>query len=198
MCLSECPGIAAQPRCGAPIDTVFLVDKERIMPTISLPPRGQLTTAPRTAPTDRSPRSVAVRAQVAARRWSLTRELSEGADPAASPALALRAEQLIADRHRHALARSLRHAVREARNPAPRRRAFGLVRRAAVIDAADAIDVLVKRLLSPEPIAPEGAALIELTLSDGGWSPLYRAAPAGALRRLVVLATAALEPAGLS
>jgi hypothetical protein len=35
-------------------------------------------------------------------------------------------------------------------------------------------------------------------LSDGAWSPLYSTAPGGALRRLVVLATAALEPAAVS
>ncbi len=168
------------------------------MPTISLPPRGQLTTAPRHARTDRSRRSLTVRAQVAAQRWSLTRELSDGTDPASSPALTLRAEQLTADRERRAVARSLRHIVHEARHPAPRRHAFGLVRRAAVIDAEDAIDVLVKRLCSPEPIAAQGAALIERLLSDGGWSPLYSTAPGGALRRLVVLATAALEPGAAS
>ncbi len=72
---------------------------------------------------------------------------------------------------------------------------FGLVRRAAVIDAADAIDVLVKRLHSPEPVAPEGVALVERMLSDGGWSPLYNDGSPGALRQLVILATAALEPA---
>jgi hypothetical protein len=168
------------------------------MPTISLPPRGQITTAPRKARTHRSPRSLALHAQVAARRWSLTRELAEGADPSSSPALALRAEQLTSDRRRRGLARSLRHAVDEARNPTPRRVAFGLTRRGAVMDAADAIDVLVKRLHSPEPVAPEGAALIERMLSDSGWSPLYSPAPAGALRRLVLLATAALEPARIS
>jgi hypothetical protein len=164
------------------------------MPTISMPPRGQLTTAPRHARTDRSRQSLTVRARVAAQRWSLTRELSEGEDPASSPALTLRAEQLTADRNRRALARSLRRIVHEARHPAPRRYSFGLVRRAAVIDATDAIDVLVKRLVDPAPIAAEGAALIERVLSDSVWSPLYSAAPGGALRRLVVLATAALEP----
>ena len=96
------------------------------------------------------------------------------------------------------LARSLRRTVHEALHPAPRRVGFALVRRGALIDAADAIDILVKRLHSPEPIAAEGAALIERMLSDGAWSPLYSAAPAGALRRLVVLATAALEPAALA
>jgi hypothetical protein len=40
--------------------------------------------------------------------------------------------------------------------------------------------------------------LIERMLTDGAWSPLYSPAPGGALRRLVVLATAALEPARIS
>lgn len=165
------------------------------MPTISLPPRGGLATPPAKARSDRMPPSLSLRAQVAARRWSLTCQLSEGTDPAASPSLALRAQQLTADRRRRAQARSLRRIVKEARHPTPRRYGFGLVRRAAVIDAADAVDVLVKRLHSPEPIDPQGAALIERMLSDGGWSPLYSTAPGGALRRLVLLATAALEPA---
>ena len=38
----------------------------------------------------------------------------------------------------------------------------------------------------------------EAMLINGAWSPLYSTAPAGALRRLVILATAALEPAGVS
>jgi hypothetical protein len=125
----------------------------------------------------------------------LTRELSEGASPASSPALALRAEQLTSEHRRRTLARSLRHAVNEALHPLPRRALFGLARRRAVLDAQDAIDVLVKRLRSPEPVAAEGVALIERMLSDGAWSPLYNAGPAGALRRLVVVATSALEPA---
>lgn len=67
-----------------------------------------------------------------------------------------------------------------------------------MLDATDAIDILVKRLHSPEPIAAEGAALVARMLGDGAWSPLYSVVPGGALRRLVVLATAALEPAGIS
>ena len=163
------------------------------MPTISLPPR-ELTTVPRDGRTDHPSSSLALRAHVAAHRRSLTRELSEGANPASSPELTLRAEQLTSDHKRRVLARSLRRTIHEALHPAPRRVGFALVRRGALMDAADAIDILVKRLHSPEPIAAEGAALIERMLSDGAWSPLYSAAPAGALRRLVVLATAALEP----
>ncbi len=166
------------------------------MPTISLPPR-ELTNV-RRGRTDHPSSSLALRAHVVAHRRSLTRELSEGANPASSPELTLRAEQLTSDRTRRTLARSLRRTVHEARHPAPRRVGFALVRRGALMDAADAIDVLVKRLHSPGPIAAEGAALIERMLSDGAWSPLYSTAPAGALRRLVILATAALEPAGVS
>ncbi len=131
-------------------------------------------------------------------RRSLTRELSEGANPASSPALALRAEELTSARRRRSLARVLRRTVDEALHPLPRRASFGLARRGAVIEAQDAIDILVKRLCSPEPIAAEGVALIERMLGDGAWSPLYNATPAGAQRQLVVLATAASlpEPAG--
>ena len=165
------------------------------MPTISLPPRGGLTTPRRQPRTQEPPRSLSLRAAVATHRRSLTRELSEGANPASSPALSLRAEELTSQRRRRSLACVLRRTVDEALHPLPRRASFGLARRSAVIDAQDAIDVLVKRLYSPEPVAAEGVALVERMLGDGAWSPLYNATPSGALRQLVVVATAALEPA---
>ncbi len=168
------------------------------MPTISLPPRGGVTTAPRHPRTQEPPRSLSLRTSVATHRRSLTRELAQGANPASSPALTLRAEQLTSERRRRSLARVLRRTVHEALHPVPRRASFGLARRSAVIDAQDAIDILVKRLCSPEPVAAEGVALIERMLSDGAWSPLYNPTPAGALRQLVVVATAALEPAAVS
>jgi hypothetical protein len=164
------------------------------MPTISLPPHGGVATTPGQPRTQEPPRSLSVRAFVATHRRSLTRELSDGANPASSPGLTLRADQLTSERRRRSLARALRRTVHEALHPLPRRASFGLARRGAVIDAQDAIDILVKRLRSPEPIAAEGAALIERMLSDGAWSPLYNTAAPGALRRLVVMATAALEP----
>ena len=165
------------------------------MPTISLPPHGDATTLPRRPRTRQTAPSLSLRSYVATHGRSLTRELSEGVSPASSPALTLRAAQLTTDRRRRMLARSLRRTVHEALHPLPRRAVFGLVRRSAVIDAQDAIDILVKRLRSPEPVAAEGVALIERMLSDGAWSPLYNAVPVGAVRRLVVVATAALEPA---
>ena len=46
--------------------------------------------------------------------------------------------------------------------------------------------------------ADAALATAQERLSDGAWSPLYSTARGGALRRLVVLATAALEPVGVS
>jgi hypothetical protein len=174
-----------------------------VTPTIALPPqssqvrerasgRGAVRRRPERSPNRLGP--LLLRARVAARRRALTRRLAEGADPASSPALALRARQLTSDRSRRGLGRSLRHAVFDAHHPAPARKASGLIRRGAVIDAEAAIDLLVKRLRSPVPVTAEGAAMVERMLSDGAWSPMYSPAGPGALRWCVVVATAALEP----
>jgi hypothetical protein len=151
----HCPGTAAPRRARALTDPVFQFTGGHHVDHFPSPAR-RTHTVPRPAQTDRPAPSVTLRARVAAHRRSLTGALSEGASPASSPELALRAEQLTSDRTRRALARSLRRTVHEARHPVPRRIAFGLVRRSAVLDAADAIDVLVKRLRSPEPIAAKG------------------------------------------
>ena len=173
------------------------------MPTIALPPlssRVREGAPSRDAVRPRLQRSpnrlgpLLLRAHVAVRHRVLTRRLAEGADPLSSPALALRARQLTSDRSRRSLGRSLRHAVFDAHHPAPARRAFGLMRRGAVIDAEAAIDRLVKRLRSPVPITAEGAAMVERMLSDGRWSPMYSPSGPGALRWMVVVVTAALEP----
>lgn len=170
------------------------------MPTIALPPRSRR--APERFVPDRPAAGgrraargpLLLRAGVLARRRSLTRRLAEGADPASSPALALRARQLTSDRGRRSLGRSLRRAVFDAHHPIPTRSLIGVIRRGAVIDAERAIDLLVKRLRSPVPITAEGAALVDRMLSDGAWSPLYRPAGPGALRWCVAVTTAALEP----
>lgn len=176
------------------------------MPTIALPPRSsraryrapaQGAVSRRLARRPNRLGPLLLRAQVAARYRVLTRRLAEGADPASSPALALRARQLTSDRSRRGLGRSLRHAVFDAHHPAPARRAFGLIRRSAVIDAEVAIDRLVKRLRSPVPITAEGAAMVQRMLSDGAWSPMYSPAGPGALRWMVVVVTAALEPSAI-
>ncbi|HXD64620.1 MAG TPA: hypothetical protein VNV17_08390 [Solirubrobacteraceae bacterium] len=170
------------------------------MPTIALAPRTsrapERVAADRTAAGGRGPARgpLLLRAGVLARRRSLTRRLAEGAGPASSPALALRARQLTSDRARRSLGRALRRAVFDAHHPTPTRSVAGVIRRGAVIDAEVAIDLLVKRLRSPVPITAEGAALVERMLSDGAWSPMYRPAGPGALRWCVAVTTATLEP----
>src|ERR1700759_4031557 len=157
------------------------------MPTISRPPPGDAPPLPRRPRPRQAAPSLSLRSYVATHGRSLTRELSEGMSPASSPALTLRAAQLTTDRRRRMLPRSPRPTVHEPPPPPPRRAVFGLARRSAVMDAQDAIDILVKRLRSPEPVAAEGVALIERMLSDGAWGPLYNAGPVGAVRRLGVV-----------
>jgi hypothetical protein len=168
------------------------------MPTIATPPhavhdwrdedrrrRGARGDAP----------SIALRLQLAARRAALTEELSEGADPASSALLALRARQLTSYRERAALARTLERTAEDARRPYVRLLGVVPIRRRAVIEADEPLRVMIERLRDSRPVAAEGMALINRIITDGSWSPLYNATAPGALRRLTVLATAALDPA---
>ena len=138
------------------------------------------------------PCGVSLRTHVAFRRGALTRQLAEGADPATSPELALRARQLILCRHRRKLARALRKSICEATHPVTGR-IPPLLSRRQVIDAADALDLLIKRLHSPVPVSPEGMALADRIVTDGGWSPLYLSGEPGSLRRLAIWTTTALD-----
>jgi len=135
----------------------------------------------------------ALRLRVALRRVALTRQLAEGADPANTLELTLRARQLTSARTRSQLARALRQALRDAGKPPWPRGGSAIVSRRAVLTASDEIDLLVKRLHSPEPVTTQGMALVHRILADGASSPLYGSADPGALRRLVILATAALR-----
>jgi hypothetical protein len=138
------------------------------------------------------PRSIFPRLRVAVERRALTRELSEGVDPASSPERSVRAVQLTSRRTRRQLARTLRRAIGEAHRPPMTRSRIVIIRRAAVLDAEDALNVMVDRLGSPEPVRAEGMAIAERILTDAEWSPLYNPAEPGALRRLVRVATAAM------
>ncbi len=140
------------------------------------------------------PRSLRLWMAVATSRGRLTRELAEGADSGSSPQLALRAEQLTGNRHRKQLTSTLRRVISEAhdRRPAPAR--VVIINRAAVLDAEDAIDALIARLSYAEPLRAEGMAIAERMLSNADGSPLYNPAEPGSLRRLVRVATEALDP----
>jgi hypothetical protein len=165
------------------------------MPTITTPPDAGLV---EWGDEDRRPAhgesSIALRVRVAVRRARLTQRLSEGADPSSSPELALRARQLVSDRERKILARTLKRTLEEARRPRLTGFSATVIRRGSVIEAVDPIQIMIDRLRDDRPVAAEGMALIERMITDGTWSPLYNTTVPGALRRLTVLATAALEP----
>ena len=137
-------------------------------------------------------RSVTLRLQAAIRRAALTRQLADGEDPTATPQLRLRARQLTRARNRSALAGSLRRVIREAQRPSWHH-GFSIVNRRSVLSAVEEIDLLVKRLHSPEPVTPQGMALITQLLTDGACSPLYGSGNAAALRSVVILDTVALN-----
>ncbi len=161
------------------------------MPTIATPPHEGLFERRNVGPADPSP---AVRLRVTLRRAALTERLAEGADPSSSAELALRAYQLVRFRQRRILARTLQRTIEEVRNPNLRLSAVAPVRRREVLEAERPLRVLIDRLRDDRPVAAEGMALIYCIITDGSWSPLYNAIAPGALRRLTILATAALEP----
>jgi hypothetical protein len=142
--------------------------------------------------------SIRVRVITAVRRTALTRALAHGALPSESAALMLRAAQLTSDRRRRSLARALRRTIIQARKPPLGRTRLNLIRRTAVFEAHDAIDLLAKRVTSPTPVRAEGMAMAELILNNAERSPLYNFSRPGALRRRLRLATAAMDDAPAS
>ena len=140
-----------------------------------------------------APHSLLLRVHVAARRDRLNRELAENADSGSSPELALRASQLTSDRRRRQMVRTLRGLVRDANYPRLTRPPVVTINRAAVREAEDAIGVMIARPEGSEPVYARGMAIAERMITDGGQSPLYRYGESGALQRLVLTATAALD-----
>ncbi|MFN8216983.1 MAG: hypothetical protein U0R71_10345 [Solirubrobacterales bacterium] len=108
-------------------------------------------------------------ARLAARR--LDRELAEGAPPAASPALTLRAQALTTPQKRRELAASLRRVAGEETEPAALGLRLGASRRQASAARRD-LEQLAKRLVEASPVAPRGVALTLELLGDGT-GPLF-------------------------
>jgi hypothetical protein len=115
--------------------------------------------------------SFALRVEVFLRRWSLDHRLAMGERPEFDPALALRAQQLMRDKTRRSLARSLRRNRRLAYQPTRWGTSTPLDRH-AVAEAGPLIDGLARRLTAPFPVGVRGVALISDMLGDGA-SPLY-------------------------
>ncbi len=165
------------------------------MPTIAIPrsiesePR-----RPRRRRDDAPSAGIRLRITVTAHRTALTRRLAAGADPAATPELALRASQLTSRRGLRQMARTLRRTVTEARRPALTRAPLSIVNRYAVLEAADAVQATIARLASPEPVCAIGMARLERLVSDGISSPLYDPVHRDALSHQLLLARADLDP----
>ena len=123
-------------------------------------------------------------------RANLDRQLAHGADPAFSPELTLRAEQLHAPTERARIANALVKAVGDARRGEPvtirvRRQ------REAVRDTADDILALALRLRDGRPM-PTSAVAMAAWLAGSKSSPMYREG-AGDLREAIRLAHAGVD-----
>ena len=141
--------------------------------------------------------SLAVRIYTRLHRGQLDRQLAEGADPASSAELELRARQLGSAAERARIAHALVEALGDARRGEPvtlRTRP----QREVVRDAADDILALALRLRHGQPVAPHGVARAA-RLADDRRGPMYRH-DAGDLHEAVRSALSALdagrEPAG--
>ena len=136
---------------------------------------------------------VSVRIRTRVRRGSLDRQLAEGADPASSAELELRATELRSTVERSRIANSLVETLGDARRGEPmtiRTRP----QRAVVRDAADYIGALVLRLRDERPVAPRGVAMAA-RLADDRTSPMHRH-DVGDLHEAVRSALSALDGTG--
>ncbi len=128
---------------------------------------------------------------VAIRHRGLDWRLAEGADPALSRTLALRARQLTGRKEREKLASSIIARIREAE----RHRPFGVTAgpsRQCIRAARDELRQMAELLLDPGPVYARGVAL--------GWallrcpdSPLYESSEADSAWYWARLASEALE-----
>jgi hypothetical protein len=119
------------------------------------------------------PYRVRLRDRLAARLNAplLDRELADGVPPEAGAALSLRARRLLDPVFAVGLARSLHRVLREARSgESPRARMP--VRRDAVLESADDVEALARRLLATAPLGVPGVARVALVLGDGT-GPLF-------------------------
>jgi hypothetical protein len=139
------------------------------------------------------PRRVRWRDRLVARlrSYHLDRRLAAGVPPERSAALSLRAARLIDPGAGADLGRRLQTVVAEADGRLlPRARIAP--RRRAVLEAADELEALARRLAGPEPRAARGVAQARLLLVEGG-GPLYSHRSGEDLPAAVRRARAALE-----
>ncbi len=123
----------------------------------------------------------------------LDRQLAAGADPRSSAVLAMRARRITAARSRRRISGGLAGALGRARGGHPGFTAAVRSDAREVLAARTVLTALAVRLRAPEPVAPQGAAMLLMLLTDGT-SLLYRPGEPGALGSRLRAAAAALEP----
>ena len=101
------------------------------------------------------------------------RALAVGVPAPAGSALAAHAARLSSVAERHAVARTLRRAVRDANDTRATRSGRVPMHRANIASAQALIDEVTRRLHAPHPVSPRGMARLRQLLSDGA-GPLYR------------------------
>ena len=123
----------------------------------------------------RDPRpSLTARLTARVRAGSYDRLLSVGVTPEPGSPLAAHCARLTSRTERHAIARSLRRAVREVHEPTATTWSSRIPPNVPNITAAEElIDRVTQRLHSPRSISARGMARLRLVLSDGA-GPLYR------------------------
>ena len=112
-------------------------------------------------------------------RWRahrLDRELADGVAPEAGAGLSVLARTLLEPPVRAALARQVRHIVRDASSGRVSLGSQVRPPRLAVLAAADELDALADRLLAPDPVDARGVAQVRVLLSDGAGPLYYRGA----------------------
>ena len=132
-----------------------------------------------------------LRARVFATRRSLDDLLADGANPAQTAALALRARQLVSPRARQQVATGLERLVWEAQRPAPLHPAALLLARRQIVELRAALLGIVECLRTARPVYAQGMALLWRLLTDGA-GPAYDPHATHSLCRVVHVAADAL------
>jgi hypothetical protein len=123
----------------------------------------------------------------------LDRHLAAGVSPESSILLAVRAHDLVTDKHRQGLATAIDRLVAEAVRPGPRPVTAVPVSWAAVRTARTELHELAGRLRAPAPVPARGVALVRRLLTDGA-GPMFYAARAAELPTATRRASASLDP----
>jgi hypothetical protein len=142
---------------------------------------------------DGCPVPVTVRARDRLLAWLRAPRLDTALAADATVGLALRARTLVRVRARRALAQAAWRVLAEAAQP-PTVHVPVPVCRDRVQGCAPELEDLIRRLLAPGPVSPQGIAQASALLSDAS-SPLYHRANPDDLRARVISAVDALDPA---